>query len=50
MLNRKIIVVPCIVKNSLYASGLRTPMSGPASCTRMTSATIPETKKKANAV
>ena len=50
MLNRKIIVVPCMVKNSLYVSGLNTPAFGCASWTRITSASAPARKKKMKAV
>jgi len=46
---RKIIVVPCIVKSSLYFCGLTTALSGCISCTRMTSASRPPSRKKKNA-
>src|SRR4051794_2474085 len=47
---RNIIVVPCVVKSWLYRSGSRTAFLGPASCTRMSSARIPPSRKNTKAV
>ena len=38
-------MLPCIVKNSLYVSALRTLWPGCASCVRMPSARRPPTQK-----
>src|SRR3954470_22324481 len=46
--NRKIIVVPCIVKSWLYVCGCRNVLSDCDSCTRMSSASTPPRRKKAN--
>ena len=46
MANRKIIVVACIVNIWLYRSDDSTLPSGPASCTRISSASTPPTRKK----
>ena len=50
VLNRKIIVVPCIVNSSLYVPAPRIDASGVVSCTRMIRAWIPAMKKNTNAV
>ncbi len=46
MTTKKIIVSPCIVKIWLYRSAERTSPSGPASCARISSASLPPTTKK----
>ena len=43
-------VVPCMVKSSLNVSALTTWPFGPASWSRITSASSPPTRKNANAV
>ena len=43
-------MLPCIVKNWLYVSGLRRSWSGRASCVRMPSASSPPTQKNTNDV
>ncbi len=48
--NRKIIVVPWIVKSWLYVSGSTNWMPGTASSARIRSASMPPRMKKANAV
>ena len=45
---RKIIVVPWRVNSSLKCSGVRKLLFGTASCTRISSASMPPIKKKAN--
>jgi hypothetical protein len=47
---RKIIVVPCIVKSWLKASGETNVLPGVASWIRIISASRPPSRKKANAV
>ena len=48
--NRKIIVVPCSVKSALYVDGVRNVLSGAPSCTRMSSASTPPSRKNTNVV
>ncbi len=50
MLNRKIIVVPCMVNSSLKLDGPSTFCSGAASWVRMANAWRPARKKNTNAV
>ena len=47
---RKTIVVPCIVNSWLYCAAVSTVPFGPASCSRISSASIPPITKKASAV
>src|SRR5438876_6174320 len=47
---RKIMVVPCIVKSSLYVPAARKVLSGRASWTRRSSASTPPTRKNTSAV
>jgi hypothetical protein len=49
-MNRKIIVVPCMVMTSLYFSGARKVLSGTASCVRISSASTPPRMKKTRTV
>src|SRR4051795_3758344 len=44
--NRKIIVVPCIVKSSLYVCGVSSVLSAWLSCRRIISASVPPRMKK----
>ena len=44
------IPVPCIVTTSLYESPVTTPLEDVASCERIRSARIPESRKKSPAV
>jgi hypothetical protein len=47
--NRKIIVMPCIVKTWLYCSGFSSSLPGSYSCVRISSASRPPTMKNTNA-
>src|SRR3954454_7108715 len=46
--NRKTIVVPCIVMSSLYVCGVSSVLSAWLSCSRMSSASVPPSRKKTN--
>lgn len=48
--NRNIITVPCIVKIWLYACADNQPLSGCASCTRISSASTPASSRNSSAV
>ena len=50
MIAMKIMVVPCIVNSWLYVSADTSVPFGPYSCSRMISASMPPTTKKASAV
>jgi hypothetical protein len=50
MIARKIMVVPCIVKSALKACALTSVLFGTASCSRIRSASIPPSRKKAKAL
>jgi hypothetical protein len=50
MIQRKIIVVPCIVKIWLYCAGVRNLFCGSASWMRTSSAITPPTRKKKKVV
>ena len=50
MPKRNTIVVPCIEKIWLYASGLRNPISGRRSCVRMSTAKTTAMRKNTSAV
>jgi hypothetical protein len=49
-MTRKIIVVPCIVRISLYFSGVRNVFSGTPSWIRISSASTPPTTKNTRTV
>ena len=50
MPTRNTIVVPCIVNMVLYCDAVSTVPFGPASCSRMSSASIPPITKNMSAV
>jgi hypothetical protein len=50
MMARKIIVVPCMVKRALKVWALTTALSGRASCSRISRASVPPSRKKARAL
>ncbi len=50
MIARKIIVVPCMVNSALNACALTTSSPGRASWARISSASTPPIRKKANAL
>jgi hypothetical protein len=49
-MKKKIIVTPCIVISSLNVAGPTTPLSGFASCVRISSASTPPAPKNASVV
>ena len=50
MIARKIMVVPCIVNSWLYVSGERNVLLGDPSWSRISSASMPPSRKKMKAV